>query len=379
MLAGVPLQVGFDARAAFLDSRRGLGRVARQLAEALLARDDIELTLFVPRGAEAPEAWRSGPHRVAELRRPRRGAFLWDGPAWAWSLRRRRLDVLHLPAWGVPPLIPVPVVSTLHDVTPLLEPQAVPSAVARRRALQRLATHRRATLVHAISRSTARDAVRALGLPPRRLRVVTHGVDRRTFRPLPRLPLEHVLFVGGADPHKGLGLLLEAWEAPEAASLPPLRVVGPAAADSTICRRAAALPEGRVLLEQPVPDDVLARRYRQAVALILPSRWEGYGLPVLEAFSCGCPAIVTTRGALPEVGADAALYVSASAPASAWTEAVARLAAEPELRDRLAARGLELAAARSWERTAERLVSVYREAAARRSPTEGRARPRQRR
>ncbi len=356
------ITLGLDARAAVLDPLRGLGRVARALADALLERDDLEVVLFVHRDRDLPQRWYRRAAAVVHLRRPRRGAFLADGLAWAWTLRRHPVEVLHLPAWGVAPGIPVPVVATLHDVTPLRHPQAIPSARVRRRAVQRLATYRRATLVHAVSRATARDAIHALGIPPQRVRVVPNGVDPPA--PASGAARDHVLYVGGADPHKRLGLLLEAWRRPEAATLPPLVIAGPAAADPAV-RRAAGGGAGCVRLAGVVPEAELTELYRRAHAVLLPSLWEGFGLPALEGQAHGAVPVVTAAGALPEAGGDAALYLPPAAGPAAWAEAVRRLLAEPGLAGRLRRRGLARVAGRSWARTAEGLVELYGEAASR--------------
>ncbi|NOZ79010.1 MAG: glycosyltransferase family 4 protein [Acidobacteria bacterium] len=357
------LHLGLDARAAMIDPYRGLGRVTAQLARVLIRRNDLEVTLFVPRHAHVPGPWYRGARAIVHLPQPSRGAFLWDGPAWRWILRRHRVDVLHLPAWGVPPGIPVPVVSTLHDITPLRIPGSIPSAWARRRACQRLETHRRASLVHAVSRATAADAVHGLGIVPDRVRVAGWGVDTRLFVPGPNAARRHVLFVGGADPHKRIGLLVDAWTAPGSADLPPLVIAG-GAARAPFVRQAAAADPDRIELVGLVGDETLARLYRTAIALLMPSLWEGFGLPVLEAMASGCVPVLTGRASLPEVGGDAALYVPASAPPESWAQAVRRLTGDASLRDRLSARALTLAAARRWEATADALVGIYREAAA---------------
>ncbi len=362
MLAGMPLSLGLDARAAFVDPVRGLGRVTRQLVEALIDRDDLKLTVFVPARSHVPERWYRPDVHLVHLQRPRRGAFLWDGPAWRWCLQHHPVDVLHIPAWGIPPGVPVPVVSTLHDITPLLHPGTIRSRRVRHRACRQLETQLRATLVHAVSEHTAQDGVRGLGIPPDRLRVVGHGIDPEVFTTGAPAQPAHFLFVGGADPHKGLGLLLDAWALPRAADLPALQIVGPAAVDPGVERRAAALPPGRVRLQPPVDDLELARLYRTAVALLLPSRAEGFGLPVLEAMACGCPVVACAAGALPEVGGDAAVYLPTDADPLAWLEVAARVAEDPEHRAALAHRGLARAAGRTWTATAAALVGVYREA-----------------
>nr|MBA3717977.1 glycosyltransferase [Actinomycetota bacterium] len=113
-------------------------------------------------------------------------------------------------------------------------------------------------------------------------------------------------------------------------------------------RRGADL---RGYLDKPA----LADLYRGAACLVLPSRFEGFGLPVLEAMACGTPVVVAPEPALREVAGDAALYADTPALADAVRQAIRE-------RDRLSAAGLERAKAFSWRETARRTVEVYREA-----------------
>lgn len=355
------LDLGIDARAAMVDPNRGLGRVVKELVGVLLQRPEIRVTVFVPRGTHPSESWYRSATEIVQLPQPRRGAFLWDGSVWRWVLRHHPVNVLHLPAWGVPPGLPVPVVATLHDVTPLRFPGAIPSRRVRHRAVQRLGTYRRATLVHAVSRATARDAVRALGIDPERVRVVHNGVAVPEEEPEDRGQRRHVLYVGGADAHKRVDLLLAVWTAPGAADLPPLVLAGAAAAWPGAVRAAQHHPE-RVRLAGLVDEEALDRLYQLAVAVVLPSLWEGYGLPVLEGMARGAVPVITSRASLPEVGADAALYVPAAAGPGVWASAIRRLVHDPALRARLARRGRELAVRRSWHVTARNLIELYQEA-----------------
>ena len=227
--------IGFDARAAFIDPHRGFGRITRCLVDAMLPLAPGEIVVFVPRGSHVPKPWYRLAASVVELWRPRRGAFLFDGPAWRLALRRHPVDVLYLPAWGVPPGIPVPVVGTFHDATPFRFPSPA-SRWKRWRVRAGLRSLRRATLVHAVSRHAASEAVEYAGIDPSRIRVVHWGVGP-PFQPA-AAPVEgeHVLYVGGLDPHKNLAVVLAAYSLPGAEALPPLVIAGPVSA--------AALPVG---------------------------------------------------------------------------------------------------------------------------------------
>ncbi len=360
--------VGVDARAVLTDPCRGLGRVTLELIKALDACDTARVIVFCQRHPSSQTPWYSPGIRIVQLPQPRRGAWLWDGPAWRRVLARHPVDVLHLPAWGVPPGVPVPVVATLHDVTPIRHPKAIPSRLVRHRAIQRLGTYRRATLVHAVSRATARDAVHVLGIPPERVRVVHNGVNPGTSRPEGERP--HVLFVGGGDPHKRVGLLIHAWSTSTAAELPPLVVAGSAGAGADVVAAARRHPD-LIRAVGPVPEPELERLYREALAVLMPSMWEGFGLPALEAMANGAIPILTARSALPEAGGDGALYLPVNAPASAWVDAVLRLVRSPAYADHLRKRGARRARTATWEAMATGLVEVYREAAGRNLPATG--------
>ena len=352
------MRIGFDARAAFLDPRRGLGRVARSLADALLEAAPGEVVVFVSHGARVPQTWYPRAASIVQLSRPRRGAFLFDPMAWAITLRRHRVDVLHLPAWGVPPGVPVPTVATFHDATPF----RFPSPPERwRRWRSRLATRSlaRATAVHAVSHHAARELREVTAVPESRVSVIHHGVDAAFVPGAAPEPPRHILFVGGADPHKNLDVVLDILPEASRRGVPPLVVAGPPAAGARLLAHAGL---ARLV---PDPDDVqLALLYRQALALLVPSRSEGFGLTIAEAMACGCPVIAADAGALPEVCGGAAVLVDPDDRAG-WLEAVGALAASPDRRRALAAAGLGRAREFTGRRAAAGLLDLYRRVARR--------------
>jgi glycosyltransferase involved in cell wall biosynthesis len=256
----------------------------------------------------------------------------------------RRDDVLHLTAHRGPLVSGTPLVLTIHDLAVLRHPETFNRWTREysRRFLPRLA--RKAMRVIAVSEFTAAEAVELLGLHEDRVRVIPHGVGE-PFRPHGEAAGgEYVLAVGTLEPRKNLPRVVLA---AERAGL-DVRVVG---------------PEGWGAVDVPsvgfVPDHELARLYRGAAALVYPSLYEGFGLPVLEAMATGTPVVTTAGGATEELANGAAVLVDpldVESIAAGIEEAVRR-------RDELREAGLERAGRYSWEAAGTATAEVYREAA----------------
>jgi glycosyltransferase involved in cell wall biosynthesis len=247
-------------------------------------------------------------------------------------------------------------VAMLYDVVPLVMPSVyltgrmagLPDRLYRHR-LERL---RRATAQIAISETARADAVRFAHFSADRMSVVPLAVDRDVFRP--RDPGEaharfgfvrpYLLFVGAADPRKNLAGMLAAYAALGNRDI-DLVVVGPKGAPQDGVRWLGVVSEGD-----------LPWLYAGALALVFPSLYEGFGLPVLEAMSSGTPVVTFERSAIPEVAGDAALYTDPDH----LTAALQQVIAEPVLRADLRERGLRRADRYSWTRTADGILAACR-------------------
>jgi glycosyltransferase involved in cell wall biosynthesis len=359
LLDATPLSDGHSAR--------GIGTAVRGMIGALAARPAGERpALLVRRGQRAPAgflarevAWPRWPlHRVPDP---------WPA-AVGERLARRLADggVFHAVQ---PALVPAGrTVVTCHDLIPACFPDEylagagrAGQALAYRRFLRRL---RQARLVLTPSAETAGDVAAIGGVDPARVRVVPWGVPAVAAPEGGPLEGRYVLYSGAIEPHKNAATAVEAIA--RAAPGVGLAMAGPWSARRAQRLRGHAArigAGGRVTWLGLVSEGRLAAVRAGAIAVLVPSRKEGFGLPALEAMAAGVPVLASDTPALREVGGDAATYLPAG-DAGAWAEAISAAAvAGPAEREARARAGRERAAAFTWERTADGLLAAYREAA----------------
>jgi glycosyltransferase involved in cell wall biosynthesis len=305
---------------------RELGRIVTDLRiVALTRRPDL-----VPEGIE--------PYRLdARLQELRMAVAV------PRVLHRLGPDLVHF-QHVLPPFLRAPAIVTVHDLSFERDPVLMGRAdrIVFRTLVPRAVRNARRVLT--VSERTRRDLEELYGAPREKIVVIPNGVDPR-FSPGGE-PRDYLLYVGAVQARKDP---LAALEAARGAGL-RLVVVGPEK-EPELARRLRA--EGAEVRGY-VDDDELVRLYREAAALVFPSRYEGFGLPVLEALASGTPVVATPDPAVQEVAGDAAVY----APRDELGAAVRRAVAD---RARLAAAGLERAAAFSWEEAARRTLAVYKE------------------
>jgi glycosyltransferase involved in cell wall biosynthesis len=256
---------------------------------------------------------------------------------------RAKADVLHHPLPASSPTA-IPQVITVHDVAFATRPDDF-DRVWRRLALR---SHRAAaagaSAIVAVSHATARDTTAYLRAPVERIVVAPHGPGQELAVAADR-GAEHFLYVGDDEPRKNVDGLIAAHAAYVAAGgSKPLLIAGAAA------RRASAV------VGVPDPDaERLADLHANAVALVHPSREEGFGLTVLEAMSVGTPVIARRNAAIEELVHDAGLVVDETDLA----DAMRRLDEDPALRSRLSQAGRHRAAAFTWQRSARAHIEAY--------------------
>jgi glycosyltransferase involved in cell wall biosynthesis len=272
-------------------------------------------------------------------------------------LRRLRPALAHF-LYVVPPLYRGQAVLTVQDLSFERHPQLMsPRDRFYFRTFVRPSA-RRARRVLTGSEQTRGDLVARYGLAPERVVVTPYGHDP-VYGPDGATPAkgEYALFVGALEPRKDPLAALEAFALVKADL--QLIVAGPmkrGADDVRSAVRRLGL-EQRVDLRGHVSKEELARLYRGAACLVFPSRYEGFGLPVIEAMASGTPVVATTAGSVPEVAGDAAILVEPG-DAAVLADGIERALAD---RERLRAAGFERARTFSWRQTAERTLEVYRE------------------
>ena len=213
---------------------------------------------------------------------------------------------------------------------------------------------RRAALVLTVSESIKSEITERLGVPPELIRVVPNGCDLADSgrgEISPDVPASYFLFVGTLEPRKNLQGVLTAHRKlrSERSDVPPLVVVG------GLGWRSGEIPKliheeeasGNLITLGYVPDQSLLSLYENAIALVFPSFYEGFGLPALEAMAAGTPVIASDRGGLPEVVGHAGLVIDPDDP-SAIAEAMERVLIDPELRSSLRLKGIERAESFTW-------------------------------
>ncbi|HET8605593.1 MAG TPA: glycosyltransferase family 1 protein [Gaiellaceae bacterium] len=260
-------------------------------------------------------------------------------------LRRLRPALAHF-QHALPPWLPCAAVLTVHDLGFERDPSLMPlvDRTVFRALVPRSA--RRAGRVLAVSERTKADLVELYRVPEEKIVVTPNAVDP-AFTPSDNLSQgRYALFVGAVQARKDP---LAALAAAESAGL-PLVVVGPEKEPGL----AAELRRRGAELRGYVPQPELVALYRDAAALVLPSRYEGFGLPVLEAMACGTPVVATPDPALCEVAGDAGIFAEPARLGDALRRAVAERAPRREA-------GIERARAFSWEQTARRTLAVYEE------------------
>jgi alpha-1,3-rhamnosyl/mannosyltransferase len=291
------------------------------------------------------------------------------------------LDVFHSPNYMIP-LRAFPAhrngharcVITIHDLIPLLFPDHAPKSKKARlfplfKRIMREAA-RRAHIIITVSESSRQDIIRHLAIEPERednVVVIPNGVSP-TYGPgsTQMGDPKTILYVGRFDPYKNVTRLIDAFAEVRDTSLPDarLRIIGPEDPrypEPRLRARARGV-ESAIEWSGYLDDKELKQAYQDASVLVLPSRYEGFGLPVVEAMACGTPVICSNCSSLPEVAGDAAILVDPDSTPD-LVEAITQILSTTALARELRRKGIDRARGFSWTHAAELTMKAYEQAA----------------
>ncbi len=237
---------------------------------------------------------------------------------------------------------------------------------------------KRAVMVIAISEHTKKDIMKYYGIPSENICVVPLAAEQRFFqewlqndvfnlRARYELPENYILYVGGIDPRKNLGILFKTMKVllENGSYCPTLAFAGQISNQREYPEMMKTIRslgiEHLIKFLGYVPDDDLPLLFQASRAFVYPSRYEGFGLPVLQAMASGTPVLTTKLSSIPEVAGNAVVYINPDDPAS-LARAINAILTNKEMRSTLIASGKRQAAMFSWKRTTDETVEVYREA-----------------
>ena len=372
------LRIGINGRSLFRQLT-GVQHYAREVTRALcvLEPGDVDFTVFA--GREGRGAGEDLPLAASPV--PANGPI--QGMVWEQTVLRRMAgkactDVLFNPANLAPLFPPVPSVVTIHDLSFLLFPEYFSRSfgVYYRHIIPMIIDQ--STAIITDSESSRKDLVEHLGAPPDKVTAIHLGVspvfrgrirkeDLETVRRRHGLPQKFFLSVSSLEPRKNLARLVQAYRmlTPEVKEDQKLVLVGAGNrlfADPGLSGELARIAAGAVVTPGYIPEEDLPAVYRMATALVFPSLYEGFGLPVLEAMAAATPVITSNRSSLPEVAGQAAVLVD---PESTEEIAAAMelVAQDSGARNLLIERGKKRASGFTWEKTAKQTLAVLKTAA----------------
>lgn len=369
------MHIGLDISA--IPYRRGVSRYTANLARALRARKDVTLSVYGSSLRQKNQLQ----NFVRQLGLSNQAAIQAFPPrvlAWLWRMGLNPIQkllpgaqVFHSWDWLQPPDKQLPLVSTIHDLAILKFPETAHPQILKmhQRSWQEL--RKREAEIIAVSQTTKRDIVELLDIPATKIHVVYEALPEETSQVADsitdieyerlknklQLTKPYLLFVGTREPRKNLRRLIEAWDA--LADEYQLLIAGEAGWDETDSRETLH-PNLRFLGK--VSDKELVVLYSEAELLAFPSLYEGFGLPILEAFYLGCPVVTSNVSSMPEVSGNAAELVDPLSVESI-RDGLTKVLHESDLaqKQRLQKMIIRLHLF-NWKKVAEETVAVYRQA-----------------
>lgn len=376
------MKIGIDITPIIYD--RGVSRYTSNLVQALAQRSDVELRLYgsslrqkqrLEEFAQQVCRFRSGRHQARiQSYPPKVQEFLWN------SLGKNQIrkvfpdvEVFHSWDWLQPPDKDLPLVSTIHDLAILRYPETALPKVVKLHQHSWKVLHKQRAQVITVSQATRRDVIELLHFPPQNVHVVYESLPLESLQVSQRLTEERqeqikqqlqltqpfILCVGTREPRKNLRRAIEAWW--------PLRqnvqliVAGAAGWDQTE-ELQEKLQSTQLRFLGKVTDEELAVLYGEAELLLYPSLYEGFGLPILEAFHFGTPVVTSNTSAMPEIAGNAAELVEPTSVESIRKGITKVLTENNDAGRRRLQQMIIRLQLFNWQRVAEETCKVYRKA-----------------
>jgi glycosyltransferase involved in cell wall biosynthesis len=371
------MRLGFDM-GPITSNRTGVGNFCYSLLGALLNLEDAPEVHGLAAGLSHPRLGALAARASCRhLPIPARAMYkIWDtfGRPTVESLIGP-VDVFHATNYYLPPAKTAARVLSIYDLAFLVNPEWCSPKIVGPFTKQIRRFSQEATLILTSSKATKQDISNLLDVPEDKIRV-SYGAANDALEPIPReqaaatlasrygIRGPYLLFVSTIEPRKNVLGLLDAFRRVADRYEHQLVLVGSTGWNAESTMAALHNPDiaGRVTHLGFVPFDDLAALYSAADALVFPSHYEGFGLPVLEAMACGCPVITSNRSSLPEVGGDAAIYCDPN-DTGALATAIECVLGDPDRRSRMITAGHDQARRFSWRSCAETTLAAYREVA----------------
>lgn len=288
-----------------------------------------------------------------------------------WILRRESVDLFHSTSYSAPVLQPCKTIVTIHDLIPVIFPQyaRLIHAAYYKHVVQRAL--QKAERILTVSHASKEDLVRYFGLDQNKIVVTYNGVDDR-FKPdtsdhSKKIASEasgikdpYILSVVNDKPYKNAGVIVQAFHKFSTGSKIPYKLVIVGTGQTAVLDRVLKTMVNRPIFLSKVTDDQLIALYQNAALFVLPTLYEGFCLPVLEAMACGTPVITSHVSSLPEVVGDAAILIDPN-NIDELAGAIYNVLANKDLQKELREKGIRQAKKFSWSETAKQTLRVYEE------------------
>ena len=370
------MRIGIDATA--LPAQPvGAGNYIIQFVKALAKMDiDYELIVFAQKSKrdlfDIPNDenlhWVIVPDKSPMYR------LIWEQTTFPRLVHRAEVDILHSLHYTQPIRLGCPSIVTIHDMTFFLFPDLHTRSKRLFFPFAIRSSVRRADALIAISESTRQDSIRLLGVSPQKIfttqlgitdefRVVKDNELLASVREKYDLPEEFVLYVGLVEPRKNIPFLIRAYKSLADEGIKHnLVIVGRIGwMYQEVFKQIEELGlEGRVQFTGYLPQDDLPMVYNLASLFVYPTKYEGFGLPALEAMACGTPVVTTAISSLPEIVGDAGMLIPPG-DEQALASAMAEVLHDSTLFNQLRTRGLQRSEHFTWERTAQQTLKVYQQ------------------